>query len=150
MTNYTKTMIAILGVVTLALGGCASTQGNVSTVTSDEQQIAVVLAKLKTSWEQLDVDAYLALLSDNFEVAEADDEDEGGKEALGQGLKMAIDQGYFDGIVIDIENAKIAIEGASAKVTGVIMDASFGRDEMDLALEKEGDGVWRIVGGEEE
>ena len=150
MRTTIRTM-AVLCAAAFFLGGCASTPGNASAPLSDEQLIAAVVAKLKTSWEQLDVDAYLALLSDDFADAEAD-EGEGGKEALGEGLRMAIDQGYFDGIVIDIENTSIAIEGTTAQVAGIMMDASFGRNEMDLALRKESDGVWRIVGegGDEE
>ena len=42
------------------------------------------------------------------------------------------------------------IKGTTAKVTGIMMDASFGRNAMDLALQKESDGVWRIIGGEDE
>ena len=82
---------------------------------SDEEQIATLMK----SWEETvlakDLDAMLALHSDDFEHTGFDYE-VSGKDELRGFMEDAVDMGYFDGVEIAYEPDAIVIDGATAEV----------------------------------
>lgn len=140
--NTTAFMMTILtlAVSSVISSGCASLGSGGSGDLTEEEQILQTLTKWKVGLETLDAESFLAAYSENYEG-----EDGIGKEGLSGVIEMVMDAGYLDGIEVNIEEAKISVEGTMAEVSSVLAAGPQGSEESSFTLEKEEDGVWRIV-----
>ena len=87
-----------------------------------------------------DIEKVMAAYSENFDHYEY-----GKKASLKQFLGGLMDQGQFDNAEVSLDDAEITIEGDTAKVYPVDLEASFGGATLELTLKREDDGVWRIT-----
>lgn len=126
----------VLGAALLA--GCAGTQS--AKGPSDRELIAQLQQSCLDAVANNDVAGLLALFSDDFENSYL-----GNKTSFESFLNMAKDQGYFDGIVIDMDGAELEIDGASATMYPVAVEGSFGQVTIEFVSEKR-DGKWIITG----
>ena len=106
---------------------------------SDEELIKAVLAAWKAGIQAKDMDKVMAVHSEKFESSEAT-----GKKEQREALNGYIEAGYLDDAEVNLEGAKIKIEGDKASVTGVGLETSMGAVELEFELRKE----WLITGFE--
>jgi len=105
---------------------------------TDEEMIINRVNSVKEAFIAKDVDAILANFSEDYESGEGDS-----KAEFRRGLKMVIGLGLLPDIEMDLDDPQIEISGDTA--TFVTLDESGQRDQAYI-LQKEEDGVWRIVG----
>lgn len=127
----------------LALGatllvGCATTKS--AKGPSDEEQIAALQQACLDAVAANDVDALLSLFADDFDNSYL-----GNKTAFASFLQMAKDQGYFDGIEIDMAGAALTLEDDSALLYPVAVEGSFGFVTIGFDAQKR-NGEWLITG----
>jgi ketosteroid isomerase-like protein len=126
----------IAGCVILGLAGCAS----MSKGPSDKDLIQNLLNEWKSATEAQDLDKMMACFSNDFRG------DEGGKDEMRAFLANFIDSGNLDGAEVDLEKAETIIEGNTASVLSTWLSSTAGSLGVDLDLQKDPDGAWRIVG----
>lgn len=134
MTKYAK----YVGICALALAvglGCATAAKG----PSDQEQIQSVLNKWGQSLVAKDVNALMALYSENFQAQGR------GKADMKEFIEDAIDEGYLEDAKVDTSAVQIAIEGDTATATPITLEGPAGSMSLRLDLSKE-NGQWLIVG----
>jgi len=128
------------GVVVMALVcGCASLgQGP-----SDEELIGRMLDTWKAAAEAQDLDAQMALFSENFEG------EQGGKDELKEFMLEAKDMGYLDDMKVIVDDVELKIDGTTATAYPLMIETAMGGATVGLELTKEAGG-WMITGMEME
>lgn len=124
------------GVVVCAMllaAGCATLYQ------SPEEQVSDALAAWKAALEEQDIDAMMALYSEDFQSAEM-----GSKEELGQMLDQIQSQGYLDNMQVSIDSAEITVEGDIASAGPIMLDGGEGGMRITLEFTKE-KGGWLIT-----
>ncbi len=134
----TLTVLACVSAVVFAAGCATMSKGP-----SDEEQVAAVLK----SWEETvlakDLDAMLALHSDDFEHTGFDFE-ASGKDELRGFMEDAVDMGYFDGVEIAYEPDAIVVDGDTAEIYPIDFVNDEGAVVVTMKLKKEAD-AWLIA-----
>ena len=124
--------IAVLAVI----ASCASAPKG----PTDEE----LIAQLVTTWEQAivakDMDAAMAIHSENFSSAEAAD-----KAAWRSYLDWISASGYLDGATVDSSGSQTTITEGKATVGPLVLSTAAGVFNIELSLAKE-EGGWLIVG----
>lgn len=137
-----KTILTKLVVAVVALGavaGCASTGGG---SISDARMIQNLLTEFTDAFVKNDIDRIMAAYSEDF-----DSPDQGDKAAIGEFLGGAIDQGFLEDVEIDTSEMELNIEGDTATLYPVELNAAFGSATLRLTLKKEAGG-WKIISQE--
>ena len=124
--------------VLLSLAGCQLFGGP-----DPEEQIAELLATFEELMEAQDITGALALYSDDFSSSQGLN-----KQALGDFMQGAKDQGALNGLEISTENTEIVIEEDGTATAGpvTISSSAFSISQM-LTLVNE-DGTWLGPGAE--
>ncbi len=127
--------VAMLAAVTLC--GCGTMCGP-----SAEDQVRAVVNEWVATVPEQDVDALMALYSEDFEHWEYGD-----KEGFAQFIEEAISMGYMDDAKSDVEDMEVQFddEKDTATVYPIDLTAAFGMATIELILEED-DGEWKITG----
>jgi ketosteroid isomerase-like protein len=109
-------------------------------VPSDGELINLTMIQWKRALVAKDVDKMMAVYSEDFVTGDGSD-----KEDVRELVEWAIDEGYLDGIEVDLEVAEMEIEDGEATFDPVELKFVSGdRQSYGYTLRKE-NGVWRIV-----
>lgn len=124
--------------VLLSLAGCQLMGGP-----DPEEQIAELLATFEELMEAQDIDGALALYADDFTSTQGMD-----KQALGDFMQGAKDQGALNGIEISIENTEIVIKEDGTATAGPIQitASAFSISQMLTLINV--DGTWLVLRAE--
>ena len=125
----------IAGCIILGLTGCAS----VSKGPSDKDLVQNLLDEWKAATEAQNLDRMMACFSNDFRG------DEGGKDEMRAFLAEFIDSGNLDDAEVDLEKVETIIDGTTASVLSTWLSSTAGSLGIDLDLQKDPDGQWRIV-----
>ena len=118
----------------LLMGGCQLF------VPSDEELISSTMVRWKRALVAKDVDKMMEVYSEEFVSGDGND-----KEAVREIVEWAIDEGYLEGIEVDLENAEMGIEDEEATFDPVELKFINGdRQRYGYTLRKE-KGDWLIV-----
>lgn len=131
-----KRFFALGAAVLFIASGCATLGGG-----SDEQQVARTVQNWMAATEAQDLDAIMALVSEDFSGQGGAD-----KAAFRQYIGGLIDSGMFDGAEVSDSRAQTTIEGDRAEVRFLDLSSYAGAVVVDLTLQRDPDGRWRIVG----
>jgi len=127
----------IIGVIlTLGLAGCASLP---SREKDDLNAVIVVVDLWSKAIVAHDVDALLALYSEDFSDSDGND-----KAAFGEFIAGAIDQGMLDNVEIIDDDTVMTIDGNTATYNGIGLSGDMGGISVDLTLTREAEG-WAIT-----
>ena len=130
-------------VVSLALvcvaSGCATLRGG----PSDEELLSELLTNYKAAMEQGDAEKLISLYSKNYATERGGSFDE-----MASRLREFVPRLKEFEVKVLVADAKIEIEGNTAKLGPVTWDSPRGSRSMALLAAKEADGVWRITGRE--
>lgn len=138
MRKGTVAAMLVLGMVAVMVVGCASLGRN-----KDQKSIDKTLASWKAAIEKKDIDGMLTAYSEDFKTERG-----GGKAEMKRFLTNAKDQGYLEGAKVDMAKAEIKIEKNTATVGPIDLSGDMGSITVELAMKKDPDKVWRIVGSE--
>jgi len=106
---------------------------------SDEELIEGMLDKWKAAGEAQDIDAQMALFSEDFEG------EQGGKDDLKEFMLEAKDMGYLDDMEVIVDDVELKIEGTTATAYPLIIETGMGSATIGLELTKEAGG-WMVTG----
>ena len=141
--KMSRSRIAMLLVITLlavGLSGCLeSTKGP-----SDEELISGLINKSKVAQEAQDIDSMMAAYSKDYQGQNGESIEQV-REFL-EGMKY---QGYLEGTKMDIEEAKISVDGDTGTIEPIKYSGDWGEMQIRILLKKENDGVWRYTASEE-
>jgi ketosteroid isomerase-like protein len=130
-----------VGVVALSLVlGCQTAPKG----PTDEELIAGVVSGWQEALTAKDMDALMALYSENYVGQQGED-----KAGVRTFLEQAAAMGYLDGMEVDASGAETVIEEGTATVGPVVLSGAMGSMNMKLEFAKEEDG-WLIVSGEQQ
>ncbi len=124
--------------VLMSLAGCQLMGGP-----DPEEQIAELLATFEELMEAQDIDGALALYADDFTSTQGMN-----KQALGDFMQGAKDQGALNGIEISIENTEIVIKEDGTATAGPIQitASAFSISQMLTLINV--DGTWLVLRAE--
>jgi ketosteroid isomerase-like protein len=125
-------------VLTLSVAGCAG--GTMAKGPSDQELLDQMSTEFMAAVAAKDVEKLIGFCAEDFESGYLGD-----KAGFKDFLNMAVDQGYFDGIEIAMDEGELVIEGDTATKYPVPVDGSFGSVTVEV-LSKKVDGVWKISG----
>ena len=136
-----RSRCTVLGVVIVALAlGCQSAPKG----PTDEELVANLVADWQTALEAKDMEALMALYSENYVGQQGED-----KAGVRNFLEQAAAMGYLDNLQIDTSGAETSIEEGTASVGPVAITGPMGGMNFTMKLAKEEDG-WLIVKGEQQ
>lgn len=125
--------------VLTVLAACASAGGGGGMpAPSDEELIGELMNKVMDALKAGDVDSMVMSYSDDFSS------DQGGKPEMQQFLQGAKEQGFLDGIEVDLAGMTVSVEGDSATAEPVEVSGAFGALSLSFGLQKR-DGAWIIT-----
>ena len=136
--KLTRTLVTCGAAVVTALSVAACATGNGTL--SPEEEVAAQVGAWAAAMEAHDLDAVMAMHSEDFEHYEY-----GTKQSYGEYMGQVIEDGLFDGLVIITDDMDIEVDGTRAAVYPIDMQAAFGGATVELVFEEEADGVWRIT-----
>ena len=136
MKKYAVLLMLSLGVSLLLAAGCATTSKGMS----DEEQIKAQMQEGVQAIQAKDYDVFSKNLAESFYSSAVGDRDD-----LLDYLKNADEMGFLDGVEIDLSQAAIVVEGATATVDPVYVDGTFGSLTLNFEGAKE-NGAWVITG----
>ena len=132
-----KSVALKLGVCLLALTlvvGCATAAKGAS----DQEQIKAQMGKWKDALQAKNLDAFMAVHSDNYA---ADGRDKAGLKDFVGG---AINDGMLNDAAIDVESATVTVNGDKAVVTPVKLEGQMGLMTLYIEMAKE-NGQWLVT-----
>jgi len=107
---------------------------------SDEQLISTTMDNWKASLMAEDLDKLMAVYSMNYVSTRGT-----GKDSMREFMNKAFESNFMENVQINIEDAKIMIEGDKATFGPVVFVSERGTFALEYNLQKE-DGAWLIVG----
>lgn len=107
-----------------------------------EDAIRSQLEKLGKGMAEGDIEAIMAVHSDDFEHY-----DVGGKEEMREYLEQAIDMGYLEEAKVVLDDAEFEVDGDEIIVYPVDLESPLGSVTLEYVFKNEG-GTWRIVTGD--
>jgi ketosteroid isomerase-like protein len=134
-----KSIVMNLGVVALAvvmLCGCQI----LGLGPSDEDLINATMAKWKAALIAHDVDKLMETYSENYLNTEGGD-----KNSVREYVAGVIEEGYLDNLEVNLEDARITIEGDKATVAPVELTSDMGTYVLEFNKLQKEDGDWLIV-----
>jgi len=120
------------------------TAGRANVARGPMREVTAVLAGFQTAWEAQDVDKVMAAYSDEY--SDSSGADKSSVRAFYSGL---VAQGKLQETAMDLKRCGIAVDGDSATAAPVIYSSAAAKTWSRYTLEKEADGVWRIVNSEQ-
>jgi len=117
--------------------GCAMLRGG----PSDEELLRELLMNYKTALEEGDVDKLISLYSKNYETPRGATYDQ-----MVSRLREFVPRLKEFEVKVLTADARIEIEGNTAKLGPITFDSPMGSRDMALVATKEEDGIWRITG----
>lgn len=126
--------------VSAMVWGCA-TMGGPSGPTPVEAATAA-LAEYHAGVQAQDIDRIMATISDDFSNSQ------GGKQGMRSFMEGVAAQGLFEGMVINVEECEVVVEGDNATAKPVVYGTAMGEMSYMYKMKKEVDGVWRIINSE--
>ena len=90
-----------------------------------------------------DIDSMMSVFADDFSFAGGD------KAAIATNLQASAEQGFLDGIDIDLGGVVINVDGTKASAGPVVLERAFGTMSLSFDLEKR-DGVWLVTSQKQE
>ena len=126
-----------LGVVALAIVGmvgCAGGGGK-----SDEELIQEIVDLAMAALVAQDIDAMVSAYAEDFTSDQG-----GGKAEMKEFLNGAKEQGFLDGIQVDLSNLVITIDGEKATAKPIDLEGAFGALTVEFELAKR-DGQWLVT-----
>lgn len=136
MKKYALTLTVTLGLSIILAAGCATTSKGLS----DEEQIKTQMQEAVQAIKAKDYEVFSKNVSESFYSSAVGDRND-----LLKYLKNAEEIGFLDGIEIDLSQAAIVVEGATATVDPVYADGVFGSLTLNFEGAKE-NGTWVITG----
>jgi len=136
-----KSVVMNLGMIALAVAMLCGCQ-ILGLGPSDEDLINATMADWSAALIAHDMDKLMETYSENYVNTEG-----GGKASVREFIAGVIDQGYLDNTKVNLEDAKVTIEGDKADVGPVEVMSDAGTYVLDYTLQKE-DKVWLIIGSE--
>lgn len=124
----------------LVMTGCATLGGGMT----PEEEIRAKLDPWSQAFVAQDIETVMSFYSEDFDHYEYND-----KAGLQSFLKDAVDMGYLNDAVVDMQQTVVTVEGETATAGPIGLQASFGSAMITLTLKDESDG-WKIVGMEVE
>src|SRR5690606_20370788 len=106
---------------------------------SPEAGVRAALEGMGAAVTEGDLDTVMTYFSEDFEHYEYGD-----KAGWLQFQQDAKDQGYWDGIEVDGDDAEVKIDGDTASVYPVSVSGAFGTLTFEYILANE-DGNWRVI-----
>ena len=107
---------------------------------SDEQLVSTTMANWRASLISEDLDKLMAVYSMNYVSTRGT-----GKDSMREFMTKAFESNFMENVEINIEDAKIMIEGDKATFGPVVFVSDRGKFTLKYNLQKE-DGAWLIVG----
>jgi len=89
------------------------------------------------------IESVMAAYSESFR-----DQEGRGKAEVREFIQGVINEGYLDGVTIDLDVAQVTINGVEATVSPIPVTGGRGGASLSMLLKKE-NGVWLIVGTNE-
>ena len=136
-----KTRMTVIVLTALFVGvvvaGCATTGRQAQT---PEEAIQAGLEDWQTAMKNQDIEGIMALFSEQFEHFDWRD-----KAGARRFIQEAMDIGYLDDVVINLDSAAIKVDGGMASVYPVEISGAFGTLSMELFLTLE-NGNWLLTG----
>ena len=130
--SFLGAAVAIL--VAVGLASCATTAKG----PSDEDLVQAMLVQFKAAMEANDLDAVVAMCAEDLESEWGD------KEGFVAFMEEAKGMGYLDGIEVIIEDAEIAVDGATATVSGIHTVTPMATAESSFTFGKGSTG-WKVT-----
>jgi ketosteroid isomerase-like protein len=132
-----KRLLGLSLTMVFVVSGCATMGAGMT----DEEKVAQTVQEWREASEAKDIDAIMATVSEDFVG-------DGGanKDAFRQYIGGLIDSGMFDGVEISDSRAITTIDGDTAEVRNLDLSSYAGAVVVDLTLQRDADGKWRIVG----
>jgi len=130
---------AVIAAAVAVVFGCATTPGSLSTATDATKGGSTAEEEIRAALE----DYHAAMMEGDVERVAAALSDEGSSKA--QILKSL---GLLEKSEISLKECKITVKGSTAIAKPVIYETPFGRSVQEYRLQKERDGVWRIISSE--
>ncbi len=131
--------VSVALVLAALVAGCATGSGGAS----DAEKIDALLNAYKAAALAADIDAIMALVSENF-VHDGYEYQAEGKDELQEFMEEAVDMGYFENVEISYEYTETTIEGDAAEVYPIDFANDQGSVTITLLLTKE-KGNWLIT-----
>jgi len=138
MRKRTLAILLALSMAVVMAVGCATTGGS-----KDQKSIDKTLADWKAAIEKQNVDGMMAAYSEEFKSERG-----GGKAEMKGFLTNAKEQGYLDGVKVDMAKAQTKIEKGAGTVGPIELSTNAGSMIVTLTMKKDPDKVWRIVASE--
>jgi hypothetical protein len=111
---------------------------------SDEELIGGTMGVWKRALVGHDVEEMMEVYSEDFRASNGND-----KEAVRELITWAVNEGFMDGVEVNLEEAETVIEDGKATVYPVVLTGHrIGQLTYGFTLEKK-DGAWVIVGSRE-
>jgi len=127
--------LTLMAVIALVVSGCATGGGGAT----PEELIGKTLSDWKTAIEAEDVDAAMALVSDDFVGTQG-----GGKDGMQTFLQDAKDQGNMADIEVELEETEITVDGDVGEAAPVDLYGSFGGFSLLIEFQQDEGGAWLI------
>jgi hypothetical protein len=131
-----RAVVVVITMVAAMVFGCATTPGSLSSGTAATKGGPTAEEEIRATLE----DYHAAMMEGEAERAAAVLSDESGNKA--QILKSL---GLLEKSEISLKECKITVKGSTAIAKPVIYETPFGRSVQEYRLQKERDGVWRII-----
>jgi hypothetical protein len=128
--------MAVCGLAVVVMAGCASGGGGGA---SDTDIIQGIINDAMTALKAQDIDAMVSNYSDDFESDQG-----GGVAEMKEFLSGAQEQGFLDGIEIDMAGTEINVEGEKATAGPIDLEGAFGALTLEFELGKR-DGQWQVT-----
>lgn len=142
--NTLKKTILMLGVMVVLTGGCATTESapseEVSAGLPDEEQVIAIIGAWKEAILEKDIDSIRGLISESFGTEDGYD-----KAGYVKALKARMDAELLDEAEISADDLDVEINDNQAWAEGMVIDLPSDTSELQFGLEKESDGLWRVV-----
>lgn len=107
---------------------------------SDEQLVSTTMADWKASLIAEDLDKLMAVYSMSYVSTRGT-----GKDSMREFMTKAFESNFMENVKVNIEDARIVIEGDKATFRPVVFVSDRGTFTLEYNLQKE-DGAWLIVG----
>ncbi len=125
------------GVMALALAGLVGCAGGGGM--SDEEMVKGVVDQAMAALMAQDIDGMTANYAEDFKSDQG-----GGKAETVEFLKGAKEQGFLDGLKIDVSKLVIAVEGEKATAKPIGLEGTFGTLTLEFTMEKR-EGMWLVT-----
>ena len=109
------------------------------------EEVADTLVAIFEAMQAGDVDGMVAAYSDDYS------DSQGGHKAVLRGaFEFMVAQGVFTDWTFRLDECEFAVDGDSATAAPVHFESHLGNTTYSYKMQKEADGVWRIINSEQQ